>query len=69
LADQMDAVMARLERAGMKQCTPKLNAKGDPKKYLSTKHAPWAKLANEKPKGETVVYDVLLQHWKEGKVK
>jgi glycerol transport system substrate-binding protein len=69
LADQMDAVMARLERAGMKQCTPKLNPKGDPKKYLSTKNAPWAKLANEKPKGETVNYDTLLANWKAGKVK
>jgi glycerol transport system substrate-binding protein len=69
LADQMDSVMARLERAGMKQCTPRLNPKVDPKVYLSNKQAPWAKLANEKPKGETVVYETLLQRWKEGKVK
>ena len=60
---------ARLERAGMARCAPKLNAKGDPKKYLSDKGAPWAKLANEKPKGETIAYDTLLNAWKAGKVR
>ena len=30
LAEEMDNVMARLERAGMAHCAPKLNAKGDP---------------------------------------
>ena len=57
LANEMDDVMARLERAGMARCAPKLNPKGDPAKYLSDKAAPWAKLANEKPKGETIAYD------------
>ena len=42
--------MARLERAGMAQCAPKLNAKGDPNKWLSDQQAPWKKLANESPK-------------------
>ena len=69
LASEMDDVMGRLERAGMKQCTPKLNPKKDPKAWLSDKAAPWAKLANEKPKGETVPYDKLLQAWKEGRVR
>ncbi len=69
LADEMDRVMARLERAGMKNCAPKLNAKGDPGKYLSENAAPWKKLANEKPKGETIAYEKLLQAWKEGRVK
>jgi glycerol transport system substrate-binding protein len=69
LATQMDDVMARLQRAGMKQCAPKLNPISSPSKWLSSDHAPWKKLANEKPKGETVVYDTLLKHWKEGKVK
>ena len=41
----------------MAHCPPKLNPKGDPAKYLSDKGAPWAKLANEKPKGETIAYD------------
>src|SRR3990167_6480529 len=69
LAEEMDQVMARLERAGMARCAPKLNAKADPAKYLSDKSAPWKKLANEKPKGETIAYDTLLNAWKAGKVR
>ncbi|WP_256503586.1 ABC transporter substrate-binding protein [Cupriavidus sp. WGtm5] len=69
LADEMDQVMARLQRAGMSHCAPKLNTKGDPGKWLSNDHAPWKKLANEKPKGETIPYDKLLQAWKEGQVR
>ena len=69
LANQMDDVMGRLQRVGMKQCTPKLNDKQDPSKWLSSDHAPWAKLPNEKPKGETVPYDQLLKAWKEGRVR
>lgn len=69
LAEEMDQVMARLQRAGMAQCAPKLNAKGDPAKWLSDSHAPWKKLANEKPKGETIAYDNLLNAWKNGKAR
>ena len=69
LADEMDQVMARLERAGMARCAPKLNPKSDPAKWLSDTGAPWKKLANEKPKGETIVYDTLLSAWKAGKVR
>jgi len=69
LANEMDAVMARLERAGMSRCAPKLNPKSDPSKWLSDEHAPWKKLANESPKGETVSYDALVGAWKEGRVK
>jgi glycerol transport system substrate-binding protein len=69
LAEEMDDVMSRLQRAGMKACTPKLNEKKDAKAWLSDKGAPWAKLANEKPKGETIPYDKLLQAWKDGKVR
>ncbi|MBL8260329.1 MAG: carbohydrate ABC transporter substrate-binding protein [Candidatus Competibacteraceae bacterium] len=69
LADEMDQVLARLERAGMARCAPKLNAKGDPAKWLSDTGAPWKKLANEKPKGETIAYDTLLSAWKAGKVR
>ncbi|TWO72597.1 carbohydrate ABC transporter substrate-binding protein [Caenimonas sedimenti] len=69
LAGEMDDVLARLERAGMAKCPPKLNAKGDPAKWLSDKAAPWAKLANEKPKGETIAYDKLLAAWKAGKAR
>ncbi|MEY4909084.1 MAG: hypothetical protein RL260_2802 [Pseudomonadota bacterium] len=38
-------------------------------KTKSDKAAPWAKLANEKPKGETIDYDKLLGAWKEGRVR
>jgi glycerol transport system substrate-binding protein len=69
LAEEMDEVMSRLERAGMAHCAPKLNPKGDPSKYLSDKGAPWKKLGNEKPKGETVNYDKLITAWKEGRVR
>jgi glycerol transport system substrate-binding protein len=69
LAEEMDQVMARLERAGMEKCAPKLNPKGDPNKYLSSKNAPWKKLDNEKPKGETIAYETLLNAWKNGKVR
>jgi glycerol transport system substrate-binding protein len=69
LAEEMDQVMARLERAGMAKCTPKLNPKGSPDKWLSDKGAPWKKLENEKPKGETIAYETLLNAWKAGKVR
>lgn len=69
LADEMDQVMSRLERAGMAHCAPKLNPAGDPNSYLSDTGAPWKKLANEKPKGVTISYDTLLNAWKEGRVR
>ncbi|MFL5353871.1 ABC transporter substrate-binding protein [Archangium sp.] len=69
LAEQMDDVMGRLERAGMQNCPPKLNPVKDAKFWLDAPGAPHPKLANEKPKGETVPYEQLLQAWKEGRVK
>ncbi|MDQ7745206.1 ABC transporter substrate-binding protein [Hydrogenophaga pseudoflava] len=69
LAKEMDDVLARLERAGMAQCPPKLNKKESADKWLSDKSAPWKKLANEKPKGETINYQTLLDAWKAGKVR
>jgi len=70
LADQMDDVMARMQAADEKSkvyhgCGPRLNPKSDPSKWLSTEHAPWAKLDNEKPKGETIAYDELIKRWTE----
>jgi glycerol transport system substrate-binding protein len=69
LAEQMDQVMARLERAGMDRCAPKLNPKQDPSVWLNRAGAPWAKLSNEKPKGETIEYDKLLSAWRAGRVR
>jgi glycerol transport system substrate-binding protein len=36
---------------------------------LTDQAAPWKKLANEKPKGETIDYEKLLSAWKAGKVR
>nr|WP_315490772.1 ABC transporter substrate-binding protein [uncultured Rhodoferax sp.] len=69
LAAAMDQVLADLQSSGMQHCTPRLNAKRDPAKRLSNKGAPWQKLADEKPKGETIAYERLLQAWKEGRVQ
>ncbi len=44
----------------MARCAPKLNKKEDPQEVLERQgSAPWHKLANEKPKGETIAYDTL----------
>ncbi|MFL6623895.1 MAG: ABC transporter substrate-binding protein [Sulfurifustis sp.] len=68
LAEEMDKVMARIERSGAQgECGPKLNQPQAEDKWLAPGRAPHAKLANEKPKGETVQYEKLLQAWKEGR--
>ena len=68
LAEQQDRVLQRLERARVQEtCGPKLNDKRDREYWLSQPGAPKPKLENEKPQGETVDYDALLQAWKEGK--
>jgi glycerol transport system substrate-binding protein len=68
LAAQMDQVMGRMQQADEEQkvyhgCGPRLNKEEDPSKWLSKDHAPWAKLDNEKPKGETIGYDELIKRW------
>lgn len=70
LAREQDRVMARLERANVQgDCGPKLNPEVDEAEWLNKPGSPKAKLANEKPKGETVDYDSLIQAWREGRVK
>ncbi|GGK55383.1 ABC transporter substrate-binding protein [Amphritea balenae] len=70
LATAQDKVLKRLERAGVQgECGPKLNPKVDPQEWLSQPGSPKAKLAIEKPQGETVAYQDLLQSWKEGATK
>ncbi len=70
LAREQDRVMQRLQRSGVQgDRGPKLNPKKDPSYWLNQPGAPKAKLANEKPKGETVDYDKLLEAWKAGKVR
>ena len=70
LAEQMDGLMARMEAADKANhtyhdCGPRLNAPKDPSAWLSKDEAPWAKLDNEKPKGETIAYDELIKRWTE----
>ncbi len=68
LAREMDRVMARIQRAGIQgECGPRLNPETDPEEWLKKPGAPKAKLENEKPQGQTVDYDILLQAWQEGK--
>ncbi len=69
LAQDMDEVLADLQSSGMKNCTPRLNPKLDAARRLSRKGAPWQKLTQEKPPGETIAYERLLQAWKEGRVQ
>ena len=42
-----------------------MNPEKDEAYWLSQPGAPKAKLANEKPKGQTVDYDELIKTWKE----
>ena len=64
LANEMDRVMARLERAGVQgDCGPKLNEEQDESVWLDQPGSPKAKLDNEKPQGETVDYDELIKSW------
>ncbi len=70
LAKEMDKVLARLERSGVQgACGPKLNKEEPESVWLNRPGSPKAKLANEKPKGETVQYDELIKAWREGRVK
>ena len=69
LAAEMDQVMARMqavdEKAGVYGgCGPRLNAESDPSVWLNKPGSPKAKLANEKPQGETIDYDELIKRWK-----
>ncbi|WP_397452208.1 ABC transporter substrate-binding protein [Pseudomonas sp. NA-150] len=73
LAKDQDRIMERIEKSGVQSasgCAPKLNpettAEAWYKKGEATSDgwaAPQRKLANEKPKGETVSYNDLLKSW------
>ena len=70
LAREMDKVLERIARADVQgESGPKLNEEKDEDYWLSQPGSPKAKLDNEKPQGETVDYDSLLQAWREGRVK
>ncbi len=69
LAAAQDSVMERLERSGVQgECGPKLNPKTTAEEWHKKAEtagtlAPQRKLANEKPKGETIDYDTLIKSW------
>ncbi|MDX1634619.1 MAG: ABC transporter substrate-binding protein [Marinobacter sp.] len=66
LAEAQDKVMMRLERANvMDTCGPKLNEPREASYWLDQPGAPKAKLANEKPQGQTVAYKELLKKWEQ----
>ena len=68
LAGEMDDVMARMQSADERAkiyggCGPRLNKPKDPKLWLGKPDGPKARLANEKPKGQTIDYDELVKRW------
>ena len=64
-----NSVLERLEKSGVQgACGPKMNKKEKPEYWFAKAEkdgtiAPQRKLANEKPKGETVDYDTLIKSW------
>jgi glycerol transport system substrate-binding protein len=68
LAADQDRILARLEGHGvLGECGPKLNAPKDPAVWLEAEGAPKPRLDDEKPQGETVPYDSLIEAWREGR--
>jgi glycerol transport system substrate-binding protein len=68
LAGEMDQVMARMQQADEEAgiyggCGPRLNEEVDPADWLGRDDGPKAMLDNEKPQGETIPYDELVQRW------
>ena len=69
LARDQDAIMTRLEKSGAQGALgPKMNPEKTAEYWYAQAEkdgnlAPQRKLANEKPKGETIDYDELLKTW------
>ena len=64
LCAEQEKVLARIERSGVQgDIGPKLNDEKDPQEWLDAPGSPVAKLENEKPQGETIAYDELIQSW------
>ncbi|WP_299621546.1 ABC transporter substrate-binding protein [Pelagibius sp.] len=68
LAAEMDQVMARMQAADEQAnvyggCGPRLNDEQDASAWLGKADGPKAKLANEKPKGETIAYEEIIKRW------
>ncbi len=68
LAGEMDTIMGRMQRADENSnvyggCGPRLNDEKDASEWLGKADGPKAKLANEKPKGETIPYEEIIKRW------
>jgi glycerol transport system substrate-binding protein len=68
LAAEMDQTMARMQTVDEQAnvyggCGPRLNEEKDPSEWLGVEGGPAAALDNEKPQGETIAYDELIQRW------
>lgn len=67
LAGEMDQIMGRMQRADEASnvyggCGPRLNPEKPDSAWIG-KGGAKAKLANEKPKGETIAYETLIKRW------
>ena len=67
LAGEMDITMARMQAADESAnvyggCGPRLNEEKDPSEWIG-KGGAKAKLENEKPQGETIVYEEIVKRW------
>ncbi|WP_336071517.1 ABC transporter substrate-binding protein [Nitratireductor rhodophyticola] len=67
LAGEMDLTMARMQAADESAnvyggCGPRLNEEKDPSEWIG-KGGAKAKLENEKPQGETIVYEEIVKRW------
>jgi len=70
LAKEQDKMLERIARSGVQgDKGPLLNKEKSEEYWLNQPGSPKAKLANEKPQGETVNYDDLIKAWREGRVK
>lgn len=70
LAREQDKVLIRIARSKSQgDMGPEMNDERDETYWLNQPGSPKAKLANEKPQGETVNYDDLIKAWREGKVR
>jgi glycerol transport system substrate-binding protein len=68
LASEMDQIMARMQAVDEKAevyggCGPRLNEEKDASEWLGKPDGPAAKLDNEKPQGETIAYEELIERW------
>lgn len=64
LCTDQEKVLIRLERAGIQgDIGPKMNEEQDPSYWLGQPGAPYPKVENEKPQGETIAYDELIKSW------